>query len=163
MRLEARFLSNSHATKMFLRLLIIVFAVLLTPVWINGRLLHDGRSTINGGGRSIPPAPATADDVRNLVLVLELALLKVALLKLVVLGAGLGRGWRGRGQRLHLAYVRAIVSVVVVLRPSVAVVPAATRRGVCGFELLLLRLLLMLLLLVLVVRVLVSHQILLHL
>ena len=85
MRLEARFHSNSHATKMFWRLLIIVFTVLLTPVWINGSLLHNGRSTIKGGGRSIPPAPAPVDDVRNLVLVLELALLKMARLKLVVL------------------------------------------------------------------------------
>ena len=154
--------------------LIIVFAILLTSVRINRRLLHDGRPTIERGGRGIPPASPASDHVGNLVLVLELALLELVLEpvpgKLVVLGAALGRGRRRRRQRVHLAHVPAIVSVVVVLRSTVAVIPAAAaRRGVCGLVVLLLLLLLMLLLLllllllVLVVSVLVSHEILLDL
>ena len=152
--------------------LIIVFAILLTSVRINRRLLHDGRPTIERGGRGIPPASPASDHVGNLVLVLELALLELVLEpvpgELVVLGAALGRGRRRRRQRVHLAHVPAIVSVVVVLRSTVAVIPAAARRGVCGLVVLLLLLLLMLLLLlllllVLVVSVLVSHEILLDL
>ena len=148
-------------------LLIIVFTVLLTSVRVNRRLLHDGRPTIERGRRGIPPVCPASDHMWDFVLVLELALLILVLEpvlgKLVILGAALGRGRRRRRQRLHLAHEAAIVSVVVVLRSSVAVIPAAARRGICGFVLMLLLLLLLLLLLVLVVCVLVSHEILLDL